>query len=186
MARSLDSTLQAELTAPVIEPVLFALLTFRSMTCYVCSAGFDITFDGQVYKGLGTLGGVSATREGTDVKADGISLTLSGIDPAIMGECLADIQPLAPAMLWLGLVSQGQLIGTPYRFFAGFVDTPAISLSPATASITLKLESRMALLNRPSQRRYTTADQHAFGYADDTAFLWVEKLNDMALKWGGS
>jgi hypothetical protein len=74
------------------------------------------------------------------------------------------------AVLWLFCIS---------------VDTPTISTTRDTATITLKLESRMALLNRPSQRRYTSADQHANGYSDDTAFGWVEKLNDMALRFGG-
>ena len=103
MGRNFDPQMAAQLTAPVIEPVLFALLTFRSMTCYVCSAGYDITFNGQLYQGVGTFGGLSAVKEGTELYADGVSLTLSGIDPTIMGECLADIQPLAPAKLWFGL-----------------------------------------------------------------------------------
>lgn len=183
--RNLDPTLKTGLNAPVIEPLLLVMLTFRSKTCYVCSAGFNVAWNGQVYLGLGTFGGISAVSEGTEVKADGISLTLSGIDSTIVTECETDIMPLAPAKCWLGLMSQGGMIGVPYCFFSGVVDSPTITTTRDTASITLKLESRMALLNRPSQRRYTSADQHANGYPDDTGFAWVEKLNDIALRFGG-
>ncbi len=183
--RNLDPILKTALNAPVIEPVLFVMLTFRSQTMYVCSAGYHVKFNGQAYLGLGTFGGITATQEGTEVRADGISLTLSGIDSTILTECESDIQPLAPAKCWFGLMTQGQLIGEPYLFFSGLVDTPTISTTRDTASITLNLESRMSLLNRPSQRRYTSADQHANGYPDDTAFSWVEKLNEIALRFGG-
>ena len=136
MARDIDPVLQTAALQPVIWPFLLAQLTFKSATEYVCSAGFDVPWNGDTYRGIGTLGGVSALHEGTDVKADGMSLTLSGIDPAIMAECLADIQPLAPAMLWLGLMNGVQLQGSPYRYYAGVVDTPNISIAPTSATIS--------------------------------------------------
>ena len=182
--RNLDPTFAAQLTQSIFSPVLFVMLTFRSQTMYLCSAPFNVTFNGQKYLGLGTLGGISSTQEGTEIQADGISLTLSGLNPNIATECESDIQPLAPAKCWLGCMNQGLLIGTPYLFFSGVVDTPTLTVTPQTLSITLKLESRMLLLNKPSSRRYTSADQHANGYADDTAFAWVERVNDISLKWG--
>lgn len=182
--RNLDPTLQAGLAAAVIEPVIFVMLTFKSKACYVCSAGYDVTWNGQLYTGIGTLGGISAIRERTEIKADGITLSLSGIDSNIVAECMADIQALAPARCWIGLMNRGQLIGVPYCFFSGVVDRPTFVITPQSSTISLALETRMALLNRASQRRYTSADQHAFGYPDDTGFAWVEKLNDIALRWG--
>lgn len=182
--RNLDPALQSGIAAPVIEPVIFAALTFRSKTCYVSSAGYDLIWQNNTYVGIGTLGGISAVRERTELKADGLTLTLSGIDPTILSECLTDIQPLQPAKLYFGLVTQGQMIGTPYCFFAGVVDKPTFAILPESVTISLSLETRMSLLNRASQRRYTSADQHAFGYPDDTGFAWVEKLNDMAIRWG--
>lgn len=182
--RNLDADLQTGLAAASIEPVIFAALTFRSKTCYVSSAGYDIGWQGNTYIGIGTLGGISAVRERTELKADGVTLTLSGVDPSILAECLSDIQPLQPAKLHFGLVKQGLMIGTPYCFFAGVVDKPTFAVLPESVTISLALESRMSLLNRASQRRYTSADQHAFGYPDDSGFAYVEKLNDMAIRWG--
>lgn len=129
--RNLDPTFRAQLTQSVFSPVLFVMLTFRSQTMYLCSAPFNVAFSGQTFLGLGTLGGISATQEGTEVQADGISLTISGLDPKIATECESDIQPLAPAKCWLGCMSQGLLIGTPYLFFSGVVDTPTSNVTPS-------------------------------------------------------
>lgn len=187
MGRSLNSALFTQLQAPLIEPVLLASLAFRSKTEYLCSAGFDIAYSGQTYRGLGTLGGISAIQEGTEIRADGVQLMLSGIDPEILAECIADIQPLKPAELFFGLIHEGAWVGEPYRIFKGVVDSAGVVLNVKSGcTITLRLETRMALLNRASERRLTSADRHAAGYPDDTAFDWVEKLNDIALKWGTS
>ena len=49
-------------------------------------------------------------------------------------------------------------------------------------TIALKLENRLVNLQRANMRRYTAADQNLY-YPGDTAFNWVEILNDQALKW---
>lgn len=93
-----------------------------------------------------------------------------------------DMEVGAPATIWLGLLQNGQLIGT-YQYFKGLVDQPTISVDTDTISITLALENRLADLQRGNGRRYTTADQNLY-YPDDIAFTWVEILNDQALRWG--
>ena len=182
--RDLDTVLEAELNAPVIEQVIMVALTFRSGTEYACSAGFNIVWNGQTYLGLGTLASISAVQEGTEIRADGLSLTLSGIDKKLLQDTENDVLPLAPAKVYYALVRQGKLVGTPYLLFGGVVDAPEISVGVDTFSITLKLESRMALLNRASQRRYTSADQHANGYSDDTGFDYVPRLQNIAFRFG--
>ena len=49
--------------------------------------------------------------------------------------------------------------------------------------IQLALENRMIQLQRPNVLRYTSADQR-LRFPTDTAFGWVEQLNDLALIWG--
>ncbi len=164
MPRGLDTRLQQGLNAGTIQPVFLALLTFRSGVRYVSSASFPIAFNGNVFQGVGTLGQVGVVNESTSVKADGLTLTLSGIDPDILGESLTDIQPLAPAKVWFGLLSGATLVGIPFCLFAGIVDKPSIDISAESATITLALETRMNNLNRPNQRRYTSADQNGNGY----------------------
>jgi len=80
-------------------------------------------------------------------------------------------------------MAAGAIIGAPYLIFSGAVDKPSVEISDQTMSITLALENKLVNLQRPSQRRYTAADQH-IAYPDDMGFNWVEILNDIALRWG--
>lgn len=184
MPRSLDSSMKAALAAGVIQPAILAQITFNSGTQYVWSGVGDLVYDAQTFKGVGSLGAVGAITEGTEVRADGTTLALSGVDPTLYSETIADIKLGAPAKIWLALLTEGVIIGAPYLMFSGLVDKPTVNTGAESIAVSLALENRLTNLGRASQRRYTAADQHANGYADDTAFNWVEILNDIALRWG--
>jgi hypothetical protein len=183
MSRALDSTLAAALADGVIQPAFFVQLGFRSETVYVWSGVGDYVLDTQTYKGVGSLGTVGAIAEGLEVKADGTSVTLSGVDPNLLNESLSDIKSGAPAMIKFGLFSSGALLGAPYLLFSGIVDKATVTTGVDTVSITLALESRLLDLGRATQRRYTAADQQ-LDYPDDSGYNWVEALSDITLRWG--
>ena len=183
MSRALDSTLATSLIQGLIGPVVLVMLTFRTQTCYAWSGTGVLVWGGNTYLGVGSLGKVGTITEGTTVKADGTTLELSGIDPIFLGESLTDIQPGAPAKVWFGNMINGVLIGTPYLVFSGCIDKPSITVGADTVSIKLALENRLIDQGRATMSRYTTADQRV-NYPDDTAFDWVETLNDQALRWG--
>ncbi len=164
-------------------PVILVMLTFKSATRYVWSGIGTLVYGANAYLGVGSLGSIGVISESTDVKADGTSLTLSGIDPTFLGESMTDIQLGAPAKIWFGLMTNGALIGAPYLLFSGTVDQPSVQMGAETISISLKLENRLVDLQRPSMRRYTSADQRLY-FPTDTAFGWVEILSDQSLIWG--
>jgi hypothetical protein len=184
MPRDIDSTLLAALTSGLIRPVFLAELTFRTTTQYVWSGVGTISFGGNNFVGVGSLGEIGAVQEGVDVSADGTTVTLSGIDPVLLGECMTDVQTGAPAKLWFGVVDTNMaLVGTPYLLFSGTVDVPTHTANGETISISLTLENGMTDLGRATSTRYTQADQRRL-YPTDTAFNWVEQQNDLALVWG--
>lgn len=183
MGRNLDSTYAAGLGAGVILPVRLVQIAFKSQTAYAWTGTGDLVWNGNTFKGVGSLGSISAVSEGVGVAASGVTLTLSGIDPTLFGECMTDIQQGATARIWKGQWSAGALLGTPYQLFRGQVDKPDFQISGESLTITLALESRIVNLQRISGRRYTSADQR-LAYPTDSAFSWVEQLNDLALVWG--
>lgn len=184
MPRNLHSDMQAALDAGVIVPAIMAQITFRTGTQYIWSGIGDLVYDAHTFQGVGSLGTIGVIAEGTEVKADGTTVELSGIDPTLYNDCLDEIQLGAPAKVWFALLSEGVVIGAPYLLFAGQVDKPTFSTGPDAITISLALENKLTNLQRASARRYTAADQHIL-YPDDIAFNWVELLSDMALVWGG-
>jgi hypothetical protein len=173
----------ASLTSSAIRPGFLASLTFHTGAQYVWSGAGNLVYNGNTYRGVGSLGRIGTIDEGTDVRAAGTTVTLSAIDPALLSECLSDIQLGAPAAIYFALFDTNlALIGTPYPLFVGTVDQPVIQIGPTEMTISLKLENKLVNLQRANMRRYTAADQRRY-YPNDTAFNWVELLNDMALKW---
>ncbi len=187
MPRNIDPILLSALSARECTPVDLVQITFRSETSYAWTGVGELAWNGKLFKGIGSVGGLGDVVEGTEVRADGTSVLLSGIDNIFLGAAMTDILLGAPAYRWLGAVYPGtnQLIGTPYLIFSGQVDKPRIYTGPEKSTITLALETRMINHSRASNRRYTAADQHANGYPDDTLFNSVEITADIQLVWGG-
>jgi hypothetical protein len=183
MGRVIDATLLAALSAAQVCPVVMASFNFRSGTEYVWSGVGPLVWNGNTFKGVGSMGKVGDITECGESKAQGTSVQLSGIDPAWLGAAMSDIRQGAPARIWLGTWKNGALLGTPYLQFRGQIDKAPVSINEKTATITLNLETKLINHARANARRYTSADQHANGYPDDIAFGWVEQLNDQALYW---
>jgi len=183
MSRALPAPMVQNLTSNAVGDLIVMLdLTLKSGTEYVWSGIGSISWNGHTYRGVGSLGSVGDIKEGIDVKADGTTVSLSGIDPTILQECLDDIQLGAPVTIWLGLLTNGQ-VSTAYPMYKGTVDRPNVPITPDTLTITLALENRMLNMQRPTMRRYTSADQNYY-FPTDCGFVHVESLADCALIWG--
>ena len=184
MPRDLDSAYPPALESAQIVACLFAAITFSTGTQYMWSGLGNYAWNGQAWKGLGDLCGVTPYQEGTEVTAQGIIVSLSGIDNTLLGDCLYDIQLGLPATVWLGLVDSNtmQLIGQPVVYFGGVVDAPKFSIGPEKSMISLALETNFLRLQQGQRLRLTASDQRRL-YPDDTGLNWVPALNDMALVW---
>jgi hypothetical protein len=184
VSRNIDASLTDVYSALGFRPLLLAQLTFRTATRYVWSGVGSLVWGGNTYLGLGSLASVGSVQESTEIKADGTSVSLSGIDPVYLAEAMGDIQQGQPAKIWTAALDDSGAVIMPYLYFSGVIDKPQVVVSGETATIALALESKMINHGRASQRKYTAADQHAFGYPDDLGFNWVEALNDASFKWG--
>jgi hypothetical protein len=167
-----------------IRPALLAEIHFRSEVSYIWSGVGNLVYAGHTYLGVGSLGRISRIGAGVEVAAGGVTVALSGIDSNLFSESMTDIQLGAPARISFALLDPaGNILGTPYPLFVGLVDKPVVTPGLQEITIALALETRLTNLQRANARRYTAADQRLY-YVDDSAFQWVEQLNDQALKWG--
>jgi len=181
--RNISSPMLSGILASPIRPAFLVMLTFYSGIEYVWTGVGNLVYAGNTYLGVGSLGKIGAVTEGTQVNADGTTVSLSGIDLTLLGYCLTEIQVGAPASICFALVDVNlNIIGVPYPLFVGCVDQPVLQIGMETLEIALKLESRLSNLQRASMRRYTAADQSLY-YPTDSGFSWVEQLNDQALRW---
>ena len=185
MSRDLTTPMIQGLTS--INPAVCILLdlTLKSSVEHIWTGLGTISWNGNDYRGIGDLGGMGDIPESTEVKAEGTTIALSGVNPDLLAESLADIQLGAPVTIWFALFDlvTGLLVDAPYRIFKGTVGKPSIPITPDSLTISLSLENKMIQLQRPTSRRYTASDQR-YEYPNDTGFNWVETLADIALRWG--
>ena len=184
--RDMTSAYQAAISSAMLRPALFVQATFVSGPLYVWSGMGPITWNGQTWIGVGTLGTVSTIEEGSTVSAKGVTLTLSGLDPTLLTDVMEEFQVGLPALVYLGVFdATGALIADPVCCFSGRMDQPTIDISGTTASIAINCENRLVEMNVSVERRYTDEDQQ-LDYPGDLGFQFVNGIQDAQIYFGRS
>jgi hypothetical protein len=183
MPRPITAGQLAAITSSNIQPALFVLATFTSGPVYMWSGMGPIVWGGNTWQGLGTLGSVSTVEESATIEAKGITLTLSGLDTTQLTGITDEFQVGLPAIVYLGLFSNGVLIDTPIIAWAGRMDQPTLDVDGSTASITIACENRLVEMNTAVDRRYTNEDQQ-LDYPGDTGMSFVNSIQDVTIFWG--
>jgi len=185
MTRSITSAAIAESgKAHGARPVLLARLAFDSGVQTLWSGRGDLAWNGEVYRGVGDMGAVSAIEEGVEQRAFGVRMTLSGIPVNLLSIALQEDVQGRRAEVWLGFLDDNYaLVADPALLFRGRMDAMDASLG-AAATITLTAENRLADWNRPRVRRYTDAEQQA-RFPGDKGLEFVNPTTEKEIVWGG-
>ena len=174
----------AALEAPLLRPAYLVSIQFASSTVYAWTGLGSLVWNGNTFAGVGSIGSVATVEEGSTVQARGTTLTLTGFDPALLGDALTDLRQGLPVTIWLALFdATPAVIGNPVIAFAGRVDQPTITCDGATATIQINCESRLMDLNVPAQRRYTNEDQWR-DFPGDRGFEFVNSVQEVTIYWG--
>lgn len=181
----MSSAMLAALQATDLQPALFVQLTFNGATVYLWTGTGSTSWNSQTWSGLGSLLSLAVAEDGATVEARGITITVSGLDPTLLPDCLSDFQLGLPAIVYLGFFSSGSLISSPITSWSGRMDLPTIDVSGETATIAINCESRLLDMNIPVDRRYTQQDQQ-MTWPDDLGFQFVDSIQEFILAWGQS
>lgn len=185
MARVISAALEAAILDNVVQPFLLAKVSTSGGDVRVWTGIGDITFNSEVYVGVGTFGGVSSVQETTDLKAAGITLSLSGVPSYMLSVAIGQVRQGLPAIIYFGAfdTATGAVVVDPYELFRGSTDVPEIDEGAETSTINLSVENRLIDLERPRTRRYTKEDQ-AIDDPSDMGFDFVPSLQDKEVIFG--
>ena len=189
MSRQINSSVLQQLTGPSLKPAIFVSLTFKSETCFIWSGIGTVYFNGQSWTGIGSLLNISTIEDGNTVDARGVSVTVSGLDPLMLGNCMSEFVLGKPAAIYMGLYSGGNLIPFPITAWAGRTDQPTVNVSGKEVTITINLENRLVDMNIPGSRRYENSDQQMAapsGWPGDQCFAYTSSLLFRNLFWGST
>lgn len=137
------------------------------------------------YTGAGSILAVSEIQESQTLEANGLTFTVSGVDPILIA--LADDAAEysgQPCRILLGVHDDKKnLIGEPYEFFSGMMDFIDSDDDGDTATISLQAENRTIMLRRARIGRYTPEDQKT-RWADDRGLDFIPAQQDKEILWG--
>ncbi|MDP7151171.1 MAG: hypothetical protein QGI08_15085 [Paracoccaceae bacterium] len=184
MTKTLTPEFAAALGARDLKPVIFYEGQFASGTLRLWSGLGEIPWNGETWSGAGYLLGLGALEESTEVAASGVTISLSGVDPALVSAAIADARQGLPGKVWIGLLDEnGAIIADPVQAFAGRLDVPEITDDATRCTISISYESRLIDLTTPRNWRYTHESQQVL-YPGDKGLEYVAAIQDQEVTWG--
>ena len=167
------------------QAIFFAIKAeFDTDDILVWSGTDDIVINSETYLGAGSLLSVSSTEENSELKSNGMAVSLSGMDSTIVNYALTENYQNRPITLFMGYVMGGtnEVAGT-LTAFKGRMTSLIINDSPEGSRVTIDSENRLVDLDRPSNLRYTKESQN-FLHSGDTSLNRVASLQDKIILWG--
>lgn len=194
MSRDLASNTAISYSASNVFPITFVKLEFLPPNDGVGTIrlhnglGTYTWNDGsgdQNWLGTGDLGQISKIQEGEEVSPYGIQLTLSGLDPDLVGEAIKESYYQRPVTLYVGALNDSdQLVATPDVMWTGFMDLMTASVGAEGGdSLVLNCESELAMFERSRNLLFTNAAQQTIS-SGDTFFNQLQDMEDLTLAWG--
>jgi hypothetical protein len=184
MTRNLTAGFQTETLASALRPVLFFEIAHSGGTSRAWTGYGSIVWNGQTWTGVGHFLSVAPIEEASDVVANGVAITLSGVPQSLLSLALSQVRQGKPVKLWLGaLDANGAVIADPYLTFSGRFDTCIVNEGAETATISIQAENRLIDLERARVRRYTHEDQQ-IDFPGDKGLEYLASIQDKPIVWG--
>lgn len=138
----------------------------------------------QDYVGAGDLLSISEIEESADLKANGASVTLTGIKTSLVQTARDEDYQGRKMTIALGAMNEtADVIATPAILFTGFMDVMTINDGGEYSTINVTCENKMIAFERSNRRRNTDGDQR-IDYPADDGFRFVTSIQEQDFYWG--
>jgi len=194
MTRSLNGALLADLSTESAVLVWLVSLQFGAGVTRLTSSAQDIFWNANTWTAAGGALGIEPLMESADLRAQGVRLTLSGVDPAIISTVLGADHRGRAALLYLGHLNPttGVVTGVQ-KVFAGYMndgfevtqEQPEVDGAPGTVRVTTRIVSRLVDLDRVRGISANVASHQAH-FSADTFFANVAPLMGRVIYFGPS
>ena len=183
MTRGLTVAAQTAVAGETVIRSVAVALDFPAGVARWNSSPSDITIGGETFLGVGTLGTISATEEGIELRSYGMTVGITGVPRAAIALALGQAYQGRPGTIWEVVLdsSTWQPVADPLVIFRGRMDQMDITLG-STAEVTVKLENRLTDWERPKIRRYTDADQRKRD-PNDGSFRFLPATTEKEIIW---
>lgn len=181
--REMTAGAAAQVAGNYVRLAIFVELHFRSSIEYVWNGYGPISWNGQTWKGVGTLGSIGTITEDSSLTAQGLEISLSAIPADLLSEALTEVQQGLPCRVYLVFPDANGNPTESITAYAGRMDQPTIEDGPQSGKVTISVENRLSDLQRAPFRRLTDQDQR-LRFPLDEGLKFVNQLQDWNGSWG--
>ena len=183
MSRLITATNLTEINAAHLHVVTLLHLAFDEPV-FINSGVGNITFNSNVYIGVGQLGAIGESRESELLGPKPITLQLSGIDPNMIVEAQEAGRYKDVIIVYEGYRNDdGTLVDDPWIVWKGWFEYANIILDKQ-GTVTIIAQHDLSILNDKDGGRYTDEDQQQ-RFSGDVFFEFVTDMPTVKLQWGG-
>ena len=184
MSRSLTSAMESAVTADLVRPITLVQCAFDTGNLNLWSGIGDLTVSGVDYVGAGSLLSIGEIAETSELSANGITVTLSGVTSPLLSKARdEDYQGRELKVLLGAMDAVNGVISNPVVVFSGFMDTMVINDGGETSTIQVTVENRLIEFERTRVRRYTAEDQK-IDFPTDKGLEVGAEMEEKEIVWG--
>lgn len=174
----------SQLGAEASEPVVFCMLDFVGEPQFLHSAVGIITWGGEDWCGVGTLGRVDAVPDKIGYSASRVRLQLSVAATEILGQVINENTWGRLCELWLGNWDSAALVRDPDLLIRGRMGAPEASIGGKASGISVIVEDIRGMLDRVNGLRSTILDHQREAPAD-TFYKYLPRMLDHRFIFNG-
>lgn len=144
----------------------------------------DLSWDGKTWKGVGSLGEISAIMEKAGAEAGQVKLTLNGVPAEARAQALQNTSVSRTMRFWLAAFSEDpsgawSVLPDPWKVFSGITDVHRVH----RGAIEVNVETALARLKYPKVARYTHEEQQRH-YPGDLGLQYGATVDGKPFYWG--
>lgn len=176
--------MESAVTADLVRPITLVQCAFDTGNLNLWSGIGDLTVSGVDYVGAGSLLSIGEIAETSELSANGITVTLSGVTSPLLSKARdEDYQGRELKVLLGAMDAVNGVISNPVVVFSGFMDTMVINDGGETSTIQVTVENRLIEFERTRVRRYTAEDQK-IDFPTDKGLEFVAEMEEKEIVWG--
>lgn len=185
MTRGLSPSVASAVAGEQVARTVAVELDFPSGMARFNSSPMNVTWTAGTFLGVGVLGSVSITEESAELRAYGLTITLSGIPRDAFALALLQGYQGRRGTVWEVPLHPTLYapLSEPIVIFRGRMDTMQIDMGEG-AAVAIALENRLTDWERPRMSRYTDEDQQAV-QPGDTGLRFVSAMAEREIIWPG-
>ena len=170
------------LTALTNDNFEFAYLCDLPSNLHYTNHSADLSYNSNTYTSNGLLMDFSNVTKDQNMKVGSYTLTLSNVSTTIANAYMTTSFRGYESNIYLAIIENGIIVGTPIILFKGTVDTWAVNETNSTSTLQIKLTSHWASYNQKSGN-YTNDTIHQQTHANDTFFKYAHSDKEN-IGWG--